>query len=511
MNRKPLFTISHIAFSILFPSVLYLIANAVNLHKISKWFVLNQQIDYSGLIAFLIFGLCFFIAFFVLLAHRWTLKPAAYLFILLSAASSYFIAKYNVAIESTMMMNVFYTDRTESLGLLSFQMLPYFIFLVLLPVLLLNKIKVTFRPALAYLSQSLLLFILSLALGVGLVYLEYNSIHRAGNQSKKYIGYQLVPDNLIVGLGAILQDPIEDYFKKHKKPVIITGSRKSDDNLIVVLAIGESSRQKNFSLYGYPKNTNPLLSKRKGLHHLNGIARLGSTLYALPEILEKNDVKLATITQKLGVETSCLVNYTMYDNCEAVGEIEVNHCGHNGKCYDEDTIPLLADKLKTYTKGPRLIIVHIGAGSHGPTYKDRYPPEFQQFNPQCLKADIVNQCTKEELYNSYDNTILSIDFVLNKMLDTLDRAAHPYVFMYLSDHGESLLEEGRIFHGMPPGISLPAEQAQVPLLVSASVPISIAKRQEYRQPDVFDTILDLFAIDSPVLDKTRVFIKRNTP
>jgi glucan phosphoethanolaminetransferase (alkaline phosphatase superfamily) len=66
---------------------------------------------------------------------------------------------------------------------------------------------------------------------------------------------------------------------------VFPGRVTSAENLVVVLAIGESSRQENFSLYGYRRqNTNPLLSKEKDLHVLNGIAKKGSTLYALPEI-----------------------------------------------------------------------------------------------------------------------------------------------------------------------------------------------------------------------------------
>src|SRR6185312_9539700 len=93
-------------------------------------------------------------------------------------------------------------------------------------------------------------------------------------------------------------------------------------------------------------------------------------------------------------------------------------------------------------------------------------------------------------------------------IQTLDRSGVPYVFIYLSDHGESLLENGFMFHGLPPGVSLPPEQAQVPLIVKSSIPISIVGRTEYQQPDVFDSILDLFSIQS-TFDKTGSFIKKS--
>jgi lipid A ethanolaminephosphotransferase len=502
------FKMSHLSFSFIFITLLFVIFNAVNIDKITKWFVLGDGIDYAGLIAFLVLGLCFSIAFFILFAHRWVIKPIAIIIIILSASSAYFIAKYNVAIEGSMIMNLLNTDTTEVTGLLSFWMLPYLFFLIFLPILLVLKVKITFERPIKYLLKSLFAFVFTLVFGLSMAYLEFNSLHRAGNQSGKYIIYHLIPSNFILGIGAIAQESIEEVYARYKKPIKISGKVLSNEDLVVVLAIGESSRQKSFSLYGYKRKTNPILEKKQGLHLLNGIARLGSTVYAIPEILEKEGIQLPAITNKLGIDTHCFVNYTLYDSCEAVGEIEVNNCGHDGHCFDEDVIPLLKDNLKSYVKGSKLVVLHLGAGSHGPSYKDRYPKDFQKFNPQCLDADVVNQCSPEQLYNSYDNTILYVDFVLGKLVDTLDESKVPYIFIYLSDHGESLLEEGRIFHGMPPGLDLPSEQAHIPLIVKSSVPINIIKRKEYKQQDVFDTILDLFTIETEVLNKERVFIKK---
>jgi glucan phosphoethanolaminetransferase (alkaline phosphatase superfamily) len=281
------------------------------------------------------------------------------------------------------------------------------------------------------------------------------------------------------------------------------------DDLLVVLAIGESSRKSSFSLYGYQRReTNPRLGEAGGLHLLDGIARRGSTLYALPEILEKDDVKLPQIVSRLGIPTACYVNYTLYDNCSEPGETKVAECGHGGTCYDEDVLPLLDRNLAAYRSGQQLVVLHLGGGSHGPIYRDRHPPEFEQFAPACTDADVASQCSLEELYNSYDNTILYVDFVVSEALSRLDRSGVPYVFIYLSDHGESLMEDGRLFHGVPPGISLPPEQAEIPLIVKASVPIQIVEREEYRQLDVFDTVLDLLSIESPMADPSRAFVKR---
>ncbi|MCP3687805.1 MAG: phosphoethanolamine transferase [Gammaproteobacteria bacterium] len=448
-------------------------------------------------------------AFFVLFAHRWTIKPLAIIFIVLSTSVTYFISKYNVAIDRTMVMNLIHTDSTEVQGLLSAQMVPYLIFMILLPSLAVARVNITFHNATRYLLTSLIFIILSLAIGAGFVYHEYTSIHRAANISNKYIIHTLVPVNYIRSIASAVHKSVKAYNRKNRQEVEITGRVVSQDDLVVVLAIGETSRQKNFTLYGYERrNTNPVLSKDADLHILNGKARIGTTYLALLEILDKNDIKLPAITSKLGIDTACYVNYHLNDNCDAVGEVHVSNCGRGGKCYDEDVIPLLEDGLRAYSSGYKFVILHLGGGSHGPLYKDRMPEEFQLFRPICQDADVVNQCSREELYNSYDNTILYVDYVLGEIIGRLDSSKLPYVFIYLSDHGESLLEEGRIFHGMPPGIPLPPEQAQVPLIVKSSIPISISRRDEYEQADVFDSVLDLLSIETDSLDKTRGFIKK---
>jgi lipid A ethanolaminephosphotransferase len=503
------FSISHAGFAVVFPLFLFAACNAVNVDKLARWFTARDGVDHAALLAYLLAGLCLFIAFFTLLAHRRAVKPAAIVLVVLSAAATYFISKYDVAIDSSMMLNVVHTDSTEVGQLLSPQMLPYVLFLVILPVLAILAVDVTFQPSGRYLLASLKLFSIALIVAIATLYLNYNAIHRAGNISRKYILYSLVPINFLSGGINAAYKSLKPYLASDPQEVEITGRIASRGDLVVVLAIGEASRRRSFSLYGYDRrDTNPVLRQADGLHLLDGVARRGSTLNALPEILEKSGVKLPAIVSGLGVPTRCYVKYSLYDNCAAVGEVKARACGHGGKCYDEDVIPLLKEDLGTYDAGYRFVVLHLGGGSHGPVYGDRHPPEFRLLKPTCNDADVANQCTREQLYNSYDNTILYVDHVLGGVLRTLDHSGVPYVFIYLSDHGESLMDEGRMFHGMPPGIPLPPEQAEIPLIVKSSVPVSIVERAEYRQQDVFDTVLDLFSIQTPLFDTSGSFIRK---
>lgn len=509
-RRWPVLRTTHTRFAIVFPLLLYSICNVVNADKLTRWFHGRDGLDAWGLGAYLLVGLCLFVAFFAAFAHRRTTKPLAVALVIVSGAVTYFVAKYDVAIDTSMVRNALHTDATEIGQLLSMQMIPYAVGLVLVPIALILRTEIAFEGLGRHLLGSLRLIGVALLVAVGAAYADYDAIHRAGNVSNKYIVYSLVPVNAIAGTVGVVSKELRPYLRANPADVRITGRVASPGNLVVVLAVGESSRRRNFGVYGYERvNTTPALGHTVGLQLLNGTASVGSTLYALPRILEKNGVKLTTVVSRLGIPTACYVNYTLYDNCAAVGERAVHDCRHDGHCYDEDVVTLLEQDLASYVSGYRFVVMHLGGGSHGPRYADRYPPEYRRFQPACDDADVANRCTREQVYNAYDNSILYVDHVLGETIGTLDRSRVPYVLIYLSDHGESLFEGGRLFHGMPPGMPLPPEQAQIPLIVKSSVPVTIAKRPEYGQPDVFDSVLDLFTIRTPLFDESGSFMHRS--
>jgi lipid A ethanolaminephosphotransferase len=498
---------SHSKFVVAFPALLYLVCNAFHAAKLASWFQGKDGLEALPFAAYLIAGLCLFVALFALLAHRWTIKPAAIALTVASAAATYFIVKYDVLVDSSMVLNTMHTDATEVGQLLSWSMLPYGVLLVVLPVLFILRCPITFAPGGRYLLSSAAVFGIALAGAFAALYANFNGIHRAANISNKAIVYTLVPINVISGGISALSKSLRAQFPMDSNDLEIPARSTATRDLVVVLAIGESSRRENFGVYGYRRrDTTPRLAAIEGLHLLAGSATRGSTIYALRQILQKNGVKLPALVARAGVQTSCFVNYTLYENCVGVGETEVADCGHGGRCFDEDVVLQLGRALAGYESGHRFVVMHLGGGSHGPLYAKRHPPEFLKFRPTCDDADVASRCSTEELYNSYDNTILYVDHVIAETIGTLERSRVPYVFIYLSDHGESLLEGGRLFHGMPPGVSLPKEQADIPLIVKSSVPIEIDERDVYRQPDVFDSVLELFAIDSPAFDRKGAFI-----
>ena len=103
-------------------------------------------------------------------------------------------------------------------------------------------------------------------------------------------------------------------------------------------------------------------------------------------------------------------------------------------------------------------------GSHI-NYNSRVPSEYQKFQPICESS--VSNCSKEELDNSYDNSIYYTNVFLSKLMDTLkDKNA---LLIYTSDHGESLGEDSyglmkRFGHSTPYDIA-PKEQTDIPFIL----------------------------------------------
>jgi lipid A ethanolaminephosphotransferase len=104
-------------------------------------------------------------------------------------------------------------------------------------------------------------------------------------------------------------------------------------------------------------------------------------------------------------------------------------------------------------------------GSHGPAYFERYPQASEVFRPACRSNDI-SQCSLEEIRNAYDNTIVYTDQLLSEQIRLLRKAADRYdtALIYLSDHGESLGENGVHLHGAPYEVAS-EEQLRIPLIM----------------------------------------------
>jgi lipid A ethanolaminephosphotransferase len=162
------------------------------------------------------------------------------------------------------------------------------------------------------------------------------------------------------------------------------------------------------------------------------------------------------------------------------------------------------------------IIVLHSDGSHGPEYYDRYPKTLERFTPVC-HTNQLGSCTSDELKNVYDNTILYTDHFLSQTIELLKRNQDKVdtSMIYVSDHGESLGENGIYLHAAPYAIA-PIAQTHVPMVMwfgnqtleDANIDRScLAAKQN--QPDLshdymFHSVLGLLGVDTseyqPALD-----------
>ena len=112
-----------------------------------------------------------------------------------------------------------------------------------------------------------------------------------------------------------------------------------------------------------------------------------------------------------------------------------------------------------------MVLVLHQMGSHGPAYFKHSPPDVKPFQPEC-RSNALQQCPREQVVNGYDNTIATTDRLLARAIGWLQtqQARFDTGMLYVSDHGESLGENGLFLHGMPYAVA-PKEQTHVPMIL----------------------------------------------
>jgi lipid A ethanolaminephosphotransferase len=443
-------------------------------------------------------ALVFYIGLYLL---RFAGKCLLVLFFNISAIAVYFINTYGVIIDRTMIGNVLNTTYEEASSFLSFGLFVYIILLGLVPSILIFKfevVRVKFKKVLLQVFLTLI-FLLSIAYAnsPNWLWIDKNS---------KTLGGLVMPWSYVVNTTRFYTHKN----KKNEKQILLPHATiKNKKKSVAVLVIGESARSSNFSLYGYEKNTNPLLSKIENVHHYKAESCATYTTAGLKCILEyKNTNKLYEI----------LPNYLFRNDVEVIwkttnwGEPKVNiknfqnreylrKMCKGGRCeYDEVLLNGLREQIQASDKNKILIVLHTST-SHGPTYYKKYPQEFNKFTPECKSVELAN-CTQEELINAYDNTILYTDYILATLIEELKQLKeYNSSMIFISDHGESLGESNLYMHGMPASMA-PKEQLEIPFIVWLSDDSKKLKdNQEYSQHNVFHSVLDFLAIESPVYDE----------
>ncbi|MGB5868369.1 MAG: phosphoethanolamine--lipid A transferase [Arcobacteraceae bacterium] len=461
---------------------------------------------------------------FTLVSFRFIIKPIMIVIVMVSAFTNYFMNTYNVVIDTTMIQNIMNTDFNESLDLFSLKLVGYIVFLGVIPsyIIFFTKLeKRTFK--IEFFSRVKLVVVSLLVIGAMVYSLSnyYSSFFREHKilrlytnpifyiySSAKYI-------NGIVNSGSIEVEKIGLDAKIEKS---------NEKKRVVVMVVGEATRADRFSLNGYERETNRLVSK-EGVINLGEVSSCGtSTAVSVPcmfSIYNRNDYsykKQVSTENVIDVLTRAGVNVLWRDNNSnwedvARGATYQNYKTNEfnkdceGECRDMGMIDGLDEYIKN-TQGDIFIVLHQ-MGNHGPAYYKRYPKNFEEFKPVC-QTNQLEKCTPESIGNAYDNTLLYTDYFLSNVINLLKSNEEVESAMfYMSDHGESLGENGVYLHGLPYFMA-PKEQTHVGSFLWFSEnfkqnidiqSIKINANNEYSQDNLFHTILGMMSIQTEVYDK----------
>ena len=477
-----------------------------------------------------------------ILCWRWTLKPVISVFLLVAAMTGYFMHTYGVVIDSTMIVNVLQTDLRESRDLMSGKMLLVLAIFALMPMWLLWRLKVKRLNAWRQIGHNVFLSICGVVLALIAVlpiYQDFASTMRNNIQLRFLIN----PLNSFYALGDVLLMKPAKSGVTTILPVGLdvklgpTYSPSQQKSPLLVLVVGETARSGNFNINGYEKDTTPSLSQlqkntdsRGSLTSFKNVWACGtSTATALPCMFshldrlayqdsQENLENLVDVLQRAGMAVIWLENQS---GCKGICDriyrastaklTDPAFCS-TGECFDEIMLHKLEERFLEFPpekldKG--IVVIMHQMGSHGPAYYKRAPEAIKKFKPEC-STNVLQDCTREQVTNAYDNTILYTDYFLNKVVKFLkDKEPHLQAAMvYVADHGESLGENNVYLHGLPYAIA-PDVQKKVPwinwlsndfLQRNGINPACLASKKESRlsHDNYFHSVLGLLDIKTAV-------------
>jgi glucan phosphoethanolaminetransferase (alkaline phosphatase superfamily) len=269
---------------------------------------------------------------------------------------------------------------------------------------------------------------------------------------------------------------------------------------IYVLVIGETARKQNFGIYGYSKNTSPNLERVSNLISFkNAYTNSNVTSLSIPFILTRAHPKNASLKleeppvlnafKESGFQTYWISNQqigtgSIFGLYAQLADKYVNVSRSiDAAGFDENILPVFDEILKEDFQ-KKFIIIHT-VGSHY-RYNYRYPDTFEKFKPTLKKGisieNFSNFKNKEEIINSYDNSILYTDFILSEIIQKLNKTSSSSFMYFLSDHGENLFDTAnrKFLHGY-----------KTPSKYELEIPLFIWYSDAYKEnyPAIIDNLL----------------------
>ncbi|WP_165021368.1 sulfatase-like hydrolase/transferase [Dysgonomonas sp. ZJ279] len=229
----------------------------------------------------------------------------------------------------------------------------------------------------------------------------------------------------------------------------------------IVIVIGESLTKRHMSLYGYARNTNPLLSnlvKNDQLHvYTDVVSPQVHTIPVMRSLLTMSDLEhpeyftkypsLFELFNRADYDTYLISNQefsekyrSSYDVLLTLAKNKYNVAQH--KQHDDVVLDTFHEILDNQTIKNRLIVIHL-IGNHM-AYEFRYPKEYIVFNnanDNLVDTAIFRDKQAKKTIDKYDNSVLYNDFIINSVIKSLEGLQNQKTAMiYLSDHGEELYD-----------------------------------------------------------------------
>ncbi|KER02334.1 kdo(2)-lipid A phosphoethanolamine 7''-transferase [Photorhabdus temperata] len=490
--------------------------------------------------AFTIVLFTFFLLRLLSLGGRWFYRITASLLVLFSVAASYYMTFFNVVIGYGIIASVLTTDIDLSVEVIGYNFIIWLILLSILPLLLIwsGNLHNTLLEQLRTPGQRIKsLAVMLMAALLVWVPLDWMNTQQKANDALNNIdmpsyggvvAHSYLPSNWLTALGLYITTATDEYLNQNElfdptQKFTYVAPQGINDTYVIFI-IGETARWDHMGILGYERDTTPLLSKEPNLVAFRGescdtatklslrcmFVREGGTKNNDQRTLKEQNI--FSVMHKLGFSSELFsmqsevwfYNKTEVDNF-AFRELIASESRNDGKPVDDMMlINELKESLEHHPNGKHLVILHT-KGSHY-LYSQRYPRSFAKYQPECMNVD--DDCSKEQLINAFDNSILYTDYFIKNVIDQV-RDKKALVF-YTSDHGESIDDDSHL-HGTPRHIA-PPEQFRVPLIVWASDKFMAAPNNAqafenlrtqaktgniYRHVELYDTILGCLGYTSP--------------
>jgi lipid A ethanolaminephosphotransferase len=436
--------------------------------------------------------------------------------IFISSFTAYFMDTYHIVIDDDMIRNVLQTNISESADLFSLKLVLYVVFLGVIPSFVILKSEIFYDDVKVELIRKIKNILILLTI-IGITFFSFSKFYTSFFREHKPLRYHVNPSFWLYNINNHL---LKTYTNQSSKLEEIGSDAKitfdvNEKRKIMILVVGEATRADRFSLNGYEKETNPLLKNEDVINFTNMYSCGTSTAQSVPCMF--SIFGRAEYTYKKGISTQ-----NVLDVLNKTNEVSIlwrdNNSDSKGvalrvdyedyrtpksnticddECRDEGMIVGLDKYIEQHKNKDILIVLHQ-MGNHGPAYYKRYVKEFEKFAPVC-KTNQLEECKQEEVSNAYDNAILYTDYFLSKVINFLKPYSKDFEtsMFYVSDHGESLGENGLYLHGMPYFIA-PEAQKHVASIMWLGNNKKENIEKEYSQDNLFHTLLGYFNVKTDV-------------